>query len=76
MSAFGEIVNDHQLELTRELEAQGKIFAVYDVGNLRPVVERAMANRETHTSVRKETRIVGIVKDFLDEIKVRKDGCR
>ncbi|MCK4859828.1 MAG: hypothetical protein KAS87_04650, partial [Candidatus Omnitrophica bacterium] len=31
---FGEVVNDHQLEITRELERQGKIIAVYDIQDL------------------------------------------
>jgi UDP-N-acetylglucosamine transferase subunit ALG13 len=45
VKVFGEHVNDHQIELARELESQGRIYAVYDVCLLSNAVQTAMWSR-------------------------------
>jgi len=35
---FNEHVNNHQIELVKELEKEGKILAVYDIKNLRKTI--------------------------------------
>lgn len=38
---FGEIDDDHQLDITQELERQGKIIAVYEIDNLAEAIRKA-----------------------------------
>lgn len=45
LARFGEIVNDHQLELARALAAQGRIVPVYDVEELPEALRRAREDR-------------------------------
>lgn len=65
---FGEIVNDHQFELVRELEAQGRIYAVYDIVTLPDVVRSAREQGAAQHHAIGGSRIAGIVKDYLDRL--------
>lgn len=38
---FGEHINDHQLDLTKALEREGKIVAVYDIKDLKRAIKTA-----------------------------------
>ena len=60
---FGEIVNDHQLEIARELERQGKIIAVYDIQDLEKALKRA--EKFEVTTAKNESEVAKIIGDYL-----------
>ena len=60
---FGEVVNDHQLEITRELERQGKIIAVYDIQDLEKALKRA--EKFEVTTDKNESAVAKIIGDYL-----------
>ena len=65
---FGEVVNDHQVQLVSELEAQGRIFAAYEVSNLPSIVRIARESRAAQSVVTGGEGVKAIVKDFLDRL--------
>ncbi len=46
-AGFGEIVNDHQLELCAEMAGQGRIFLAEDKAGLSAAIGKALADRDT-----------------------------
>jgi UDP-N-acetylglucosamine transferase subunit ALG13 len=60
---FGEIVNNHQLEITRELERQEKIIAVYDIQDLEKALKRA-EEFEVITA-KNESEVAKIIGDYF-----------
>jgi UDP-N-acetylglucosamine transferase subunit ALG13 len=60
---FGEVVNDHQLEITRELERAGKIIAVYDIQDLEKALKRA--EKFEVTTAKNESAVAKIIGDYL-----------
>lgn len=60
---FGEIVNNHQLEIARELGRQGKIIAVYDIRDLEKALKQA--EKFEVTTDKNESEIAKIVGDYL-----------
>ncbi|NAS89366.1 hypothetical protein C4E24_06475 [ANME-1 cluster archaeon AG-394-G21] len=60
---FGEVVNNHQLEITRELEKQEKIIAVYDIQDL----EKALKQAEEFevTTDKNASEVAKIIGDYL-----------
>jgi UDP-N-acetylglucosamine transferase subunit ALG13 len=60
---FGEVVNDHQLEITRELERQGKIIAVYDIQDLEKALKRV--EKFEVTTDKNESEVAMIIGDYL-----------
>ena len=73
---FGEIVNDHQLELVRELEGQGRIYAVYDIACLPDAVREARERGVTQPAVFSDSRVSVLVKEFLDRLSSGMDVKR
>lgn len=43
LSKFGEHVNDHQLQIVKEMEKLGNVFAVYDIEKLSEAIKKARA---------------------------------
>jgi len=74
--AFGEHVNDHQLELVRELDGQGRIFAVYDIARLPDAVREARGRGATQPTTSSDSRVSALVKEFLDRLADEKDAGR
>ena len=60
---FGEVVNDHQLEITRELERQGKIIAVYDIQDLEKALKRV--EKFEVTTDKNVSEVAKIIGDYL-----------
>ena len=60
---FGEVVNDHQLEITRELERQGKIIAVYDIQDLEKALK--LVEKFEVTTDKNESAVAKIIGDYL-----------
>jgi UDP-N-acetylglucosamine transferase subunit ALG13 len=67
---FGEIVNDHQLEITRELERQGKIIAVYDIKDMEKALKRA--EKFEVTTAKNESEVAKIIGDYLRNLEIQK----
>jgi UDP-N-acetylglucosamine transferase subunit ALG13 len=74
--AFGEHVNDHQLELVRELESQGRIYAVYDIACLPGAVREARERGATQPLASSESGVSVLVKKFLDRLSSGKNVKR
>jgi len=65
---YGEIVNDHQVELVRELEARGRVYAAIDVSDLRAAIEMARVCGTTQLIPGRNGGIQNIVKEYLDNL--------
>jgi len=65
LQRYGEVFDDHQLEIAREMESRG-MAVVYDTSNL----ESAVENMDTRpVEFRNETTLVHRLKEYLDQIK-------
>jgi len=64
MKKFEEHVDDHQMQIVKEMEKQKKVIAVYDIGKLQTAIEKAAKMKVTHK--KKETRIIPIIEKFLE----------
>jgi len=65
LQRYGEVFDDHQLEIAREMESRG-MTVVHDTSNLESVVE----NFDTRPiEFRGETNLVHRLKEYLDQIK-------
>jgi len=65
---YREHVDDHQLEIARELGKEGWITVVYDVGDL----ERVLGSVSTtfDTKVKKDTRLIEMLRDYINQLGV------
>lgn len=63
LKKYNEHNNDHQLELAGALEKAGRALVVYEIGGLEEAIERAWSFVPAPPSG--ESRIVGIISDFL-----------
>jgi len=64
MKRYGEVFDDHQLEIAREMESRG-ITVVYDIGNLKSAI------RNVNTSLLKFSagrNLAGALKEYLDQL--------
>lgn len=66
LKKFNEHRDDHQLQITKELENQGKILAVYDVDKLESMISRAKRWRLKKSS--KENKILSLVDNYLKSL--------
>jgi beta-1,4-N-acetylglucosaminyltransferase len=64
---FDEIVDDHQLDITQELERQGKIIAVYEIDNLAEAIRKAKETKGTTIMEKQDTSIKKILMDWLEK---------
>lgn len=64
MKKFDEHVNDHQMQIVKEMEKQKKVIAVYDIGKLQAALEKAGKMKVVHK--KKGTRIISIIGKFLE----------
>lgn len=63
---YGEHVNDHQLELARALEEEGRVKMVLDVEELK----RSIAEVKGKTLIRREKPVmIEIIKDYLRDLE-------
>lgn len=62
---YGEVIDDHQLEITRELENDGIIRAVYNINGLRNIL-----NEPTNFSgiIKKENLLTRKLKEYLNQL--------
>lgn len=67
LKKFKEHTNDHQLDLTKELEKEGRILVVYDIDELENALEKVKVFKFKQKE-RKEG-VIKIIKEYLREIK-------
>ncbi len=72
LSKFGEHVNDHQLQIVKEMEKMGNVFAVYDIEKLLETIRKAKAAGAKKVK-RKMPEIFGIVEKALEKWERAKD---
>ena len=80
MRRYGEHVNDHQIQLVRELEKQRRIIAVYNIKEMSEAIRRAIRKAKNKTKELKfgkrneikEKRIISIVKSYIENIDMQK----
>jgi UDP-N-acetylglucosamine transferase subunit ALG13 len=63
---FNEHVNDHQLDITKELEEQGKIIPVYDIEDLESAIKKA-SNFKIKRGKYERTKIFSVINKKLKE---------
>ena len=68
LKRFNEHTNDHQLQIVKELERQGKIIPVYDIKNLENALEEArkVGNKKYN---KQRSKILDIVSNYLLKIE-------
>ena len=59
LKEFGEHANNHQLQITKELEKEGRIIAVYDMDDLFTAIKRARKARVK--KIKKEQKAIRII---------------
>jgi len=69
---YGEHVDDHQVEIARELEKEGRILAVYDVNELEDALHTISAN-PVHVGSNR-MRLVNALKEYIESIEKRRES--
>jgi UDP-N-acetylglucosamine transferase subunit ALG13 len=67
--AFGEHINDHQVELARRLGEEGKVIPVEEIGELRDAISRA---REMEPRGRETPPMVPRIRRYLEELETQR----
>ncbi len=65
LKRYGEHNDDHQLQLTKELEREGKITAVYDIEKLPEAVRNSKAAIKQEDGIKIEK----LIKEFIASVK-------
>ena len=63
---YGEHVDDHQLDIAGEMEKEGRITVVCDVGELEDVLTNV--STDSVVKVEKDNRLVGALKEYLNRL--------
>ena len=66
LKKFNEHRDDHQLQITKELEKQGKILAVYDISKLESTISKARTWKPKKSS--KENKFLSLVDNYLKSL--------
>ena len=66
LKKYGEIIDNHQLEIIGMLSKEGKIMAVYDIDQLEKVLENI--GKKT-IKIEKDRRLVNFLKDYLSSLE-------
>lgn len=66
LSKFGEHVNDHQLQIVKEMEILGNVFAVYNIEKLLEAIKKAKITGMKKVK-RKTSEIFGIIEKTLEK---------
>jgi UDP-N-acetylglucosamine transferase subunit ALG13 len=69
---FNEHRNDHQVDITKELERESRILACYDVDNLKEIIDKSMVFKPTKKSVEKD-KIKEVLYEFIESSKIHKN---
>jgi len=63
LKRYKEVINDHQLDLAREIEKQGRVTSVYDVCELEEVLKKAVT-RPPQLAL-DSSRLVNALKEYI-----------
>ncbi len=63
---YGEHTDDHQMELAKEIEKEGRAIVVYDIGELESAIKKAR-KAKPKTEKRKPEKIIRIISEKLAE---------
>jgi len=66
---YGEHVDDHQLDIAGEMEKEGRITVVHDVGELEDVLTNVSAG--SVAKVEKDGILVNALKNYLEELDAK-----
>jgi UDP-N-acetylglucosamine transferase subunit ALG13 len=66
LKIFNEHIDDHQLQITKELEKQNKIIAVYDINYLEKAIRRV--KKLSPSSFITNKKILSLIKDFIEKM--------
>ena len=73
LSKFGEVIDDHQLEITRTLSEMGLVFPVYTINDLANVIIEALNHVSKHEKKRivqkKPSRLGRILAERISNLK-------
>lgn len=61
---FGEHTDDHQLQITRELEKEKKIIAVYDISQLEKALQKA--KKFSPVKLKKKSKVLNLIENFIE----------
>jgi UDP-N-acetylglucosamine transferase subunit ALG13 len=67
MKKFNEHVDDHQIQIIKELEKEGRIIAVYDIKKLENALIKA--NKWKPNYLKRKSKIFDLIKNFLNDMK-------
>jgi UDP-N-acetylglucosamine transferase subunit ALG13 len=67
---FNEHTDDHQLQITKELEKEEKIIAVYDIKNLKDAIEEAkkVNKRKLLKKREQKSKLLKIIEQYLQNL--------
>ena len=68
LKAYGEVIDDHQTEIAKELEERGSIKVAYDLEKLGDILKNV--NGEEHRSFNKKNELMSNLRNYLDELRV------
>jgi UDP-N-acetylglucosamine transferase subunit ALG13 len=68
LKAYGEHVNDHQMELVRQLECLGRVYAVHDLQSLPDVVRTAKALGASQAVFGMDSQVLCTVREYLETL--------
>jgi len=68
MKKYGEHVNDHQLQLVKKLEREGRVVAVYDITKLENAIIKAKTLKAGNQKLRREKKIISIIRSCIEKI--------
>lgn len=69
LERYGEHINDHQVELVRVLEKEGRVVGVYEIRDLKGAIEKA---GKMKPRVRRRPSMVGVIKAYLKGLEDEK----
>jgi UDP-N-acetylglucosamine transferase subunit ALG13 len=66
MKKFNEHVDDHQFQIVKELEKEGRIIALYDINELEGALVKA--NKWKPNYLKKENKIFDLIENFIEKV--------
>lgn len=67
MKEYGEIIDDHQFEITKELEKEGTIVAIYDTNELRVILNGRI--NLINNGIIKDNTLAIKLKEYLNKLE-------
>ena len=67
LKKFGEHTNDHQVNLVRIMEKEGRLLAVYDISELETIINKVKSLKGKVSKV-KELKLLREVESYLNKL--------